>query len=778
VRTHKQGELVRVALRRHGIPAVSANRDSIFHSVAVDWLRAFLDAVAAPTREQNAKWLALTPLMGWSPSTLMTALSAPSDKDDGDTIQARRDWEELRQRLVSWADRWARLGVFRVFAEFAEMYGVFPRLVGGETGERGATDLRHLLELCHVEERRTRSGPRALAQWLERVAAEEAEEEGELVQRLESDAESVQIVTVHACKGLQYPIALVPFAWGTDTTVRDTVGPLRYERRGEGEPPRTVVNLEVQGSATRKAAKDAATAERRREDMRLLYVALTRAKHHTVVWTSATAAKVPGAIHRLLGQRKDVDDAEVLDGLTADPTSGVGWALENAPTAVTDRWTQGDSSHDSEGELTAATWPADRRLGANWMVTSFSALSAGKGGDVVGSRGPDAATVAGEHEGDRDDAGTGPADHSAAIDSTIDPRPWVTADPGLLDVVPSRELPGGTRNGLWLHAVFEHLDFHGEAGTTGRGKRGETAEAVVKEQATARGITKEEHIALVGELLPRWLDTPLDVPLPPGGPGPLPAGFSLRQLEVGDRLDELDFDLRLGDGTRWTPSRRTGPGDYTGRINPKAIRLALEAALDDAAFGGRSWLAGLLSTPGQNGEERRLLPAIAGLMTGSIDLAFRVGGTGADARYYIADYKSNVIRGSDDFRAELAKIALEHDANDDRWKLRRVSYTRPLLTWAMAHAAYPLQALVYTVALHRLLRQRLGSAYRYDTHIGGHFYLFLRGMEGRRRGFDGLPLGVYGDRWPARTVLGLDAALLGGDLDAVEAAMNAHGVRA
>jgi len=96
-----------------------------------------------------------------------------------------------------------------------------------------------------------------------------------------------------------------------------------------------------------------------------------------------------------------------------------------------------------------------------------------------------------------------------------------------------------------------------------------------------------------------------------------------------------------------------------------------------------------------------------------------------------------------------------------------------MMAWGMSHAAYHLQALVYTVALHRLLKHRLGDDYRYERHVGGHLYLFLRGMEGPETlRPDDVPLGVWADRWPARSVVGLDAALDGGDLDEVQAAMD------
>ena len=70
-----------------------------------------------------------------------------------------------------------------------------------------------------------------------------------------------------------------------------------------------------------------------------------------------------------------------------------------------------------------------------------------------------------------------------------------------------------------------------------------------------------------------------------------------------------------------------------------------------------------------------------------------------------------------------------------------------------------MRRLLYTVALHRLLRQRLDD-YDYDRHVGGHLYLFLRGMEGAETPrHDGVALGVYPDRWPREVVEGVDAAL-------------------
>jgi exodeoxyribonuclease V beta subunit len=213
-------------------------------------------------------------------------------------------------------------------------------------------------------------------------------------------------------------------------------------------------------------------------------------------------------------------------------------------------------------------------------------------------------------------------------------------------------------------------------------------------------------------------------------------------------MDELGFDLGLGEGNRWHHREAGRPG----RVNQEGVRLALESRLGDHDWGGDGWLRAVLERAVT--KDKGVLPRIAGILTGFIDLTLRVplSDPAAGHRYFVSDYKTN-------------RIAPPHQRRDSCL----VHYTRPWMAWEMAHHGYHLQSLLYTVALHRMLRQRLPD-YGYRTHIGGHLYLFLRGMvgpESRREG--GSTLGVYSDRWPATVVLGLDAALSGRSTDHVKA---------
>ncbi|MGC1954402.1 MAG: 3'-5' exonuclease, partial [Gammaproteobacteria bacterium] len=123
----------------------------------------------------------------------------------------------------------------------------------------------------------------------------------------------------------------------------------------------------------------------------------------------------------------------------------------------------------------------------------------------------------------------------------------------------------------------------------------------------------------------------------------------------------------------------------------------------------------------------------SGFMKGFIDLVFQVG-----TRFYIADYKSNWL-GPD-----------------------QSAYARDSLSAVMLREAYYLQYLLYTVALHRYLAQRLPD-YRYDTHFGGVFYLFLRGMAPAT----GPAFGVFADRPCQKLVTTLDRYLSAGTVAGV-----------
>jgi exodeoxyribonuclease V beta subunit len=203
---------------------------------------------------------------------------------------------------------------------------------------------------------------------------------------------------------------------------------------------------------------------------------------------------------------------------------------------------------------------------------------------------------------------------------------------------------------------------------------------------------------LAARLLPA-LQTPL---------GSLTGGRTLAGIPQGDRLAELTFELPLAGGDR--------PRDINPTISGIAHLLRRHLPPDDPFVS----YPDLLDLPGLRGQVLR------GYLTGSIDAVLRLS-EDAGPRYVVVDYKTNW---------------LGRFGPDGAMPLTAWDYRSEALTTAMLHAHYPLQALLYLVALHRYLCWRQPS-YDPASHLGGALYLFIRGMCGPSTPvIAGVPTGV------------------------------------
>lgn len=731
----------RRALARVGVPAVAASKGSVFDAEVATWLAAWLDAVAGRGRDRSARAAVVTPLFGWSAEELAWALAVADRGDDAraEALAAEvhlRDWDAWTSRLDAAAERWPRHGFARTFDREATDLRVLPRVLASPAGERHATDLRHLFELLHAEERARRAGPGALAAWLRAQAGAERDE---TVQRLESDARAVQIETVHASKGLEYPVVLLPFAWaarsGEDRGKPFVVRGPANECSGAA-PGGAVLHVEMLGSPARAEARARLADEERREALRKTYVALTRAKHRTIAWlgpvgkggTRMSATALGRLVFRDPARPGFDDDAmpylsgkdgegwaeaeRRLEALTARSAGAIAWSAEDAQRGVPRRWRPPAQTRIPPR---AAAWPAEREvIESPFVVTSYSGLVAQADRDEKLAREVTASS------------GRPRSGHSDREGSRAS-RPALATFPDL----PRLSLGGGTRYGTTVHAVLEQLDF-----TTARAKDGRPLAELVALAAERTGLAGEP--ALAAELvarLPAVLATPLDGAHAARAPV-LPPGLSLREIARADRFDEVAFDLRLGDGARFRraaarASSRGALDAIDGCVDPSRLLAALLAAREACDGGIGVWLDEQLT---RHRAGRPLVGSVAGILTGSIDLVFRA----ADGRYFLADYKTNRVDTSAPGHYAAAWLELE-----------------------MADAGYPLQALLYTLALHRHLRSRL-RGYEYDRHVGGYLYLFLRGMAGPETPRDpdsGRCLGVFADRWPRAVVEAFDEAL-------------------
>lgn len=197
------------------------------------------------------------------------------------------------------------------------------------------------------------------------------------------------------------------------------------------------------------------------------------------------------------------------------------------------------------------------------------------------------------------------------------------------------------------------------------------------------------------------------------------AGYAADWLPVLQRLvdDVLDCPLD-GDALRL---RALAPAERGAELAFEFPLAALEAPRLNALLAAHDPLA--------RAAPPLAFPVVRGMLSGFIDLVFTYRG-----RYYVADYKSNHLGDS------LA------------------DYAPGCLAVSIAEHRYDLQYVIYTLALTRLLRQRLGTGFDYERHVGGVYYLYLRGM----RAADGARHGVWHARPPRELITALDA-LFGGE---------------
>lgn len=430
VRTHRQGQAIQAALRTLGIHSVQHAQQDVFLSPESEELERLLHAVREPQREDRVFAVLAGDLVAMPGEEIFSLAD-----DDSRIAHHLGQFQTLHQL-------WQQQGFMRMFRHFLQQQRVVPRLLGCTGGERSLTNLLHLAELVHQQERETAPGMGPLVAWLGQMRQGPGSRDEERQQRLESDAALVQIVTIHRSKGLQYPLVFCPFVW--DGGVR---------RIGEGEACRfhdpeqdyrAVVDL---GSEQWERARTLARNEALAESLRLLYVALTRAEQRCyITWGDVNGAgesPLAWLLHppadisqgdlpaQMASHFKSLDETALKARLQqwADQAEGqiqVGECpveSEPGPTDMSGRG--GQHPPHAAASLRAAVF--SRRLQRRVAVTSFSALTAG-------------------HE--RFDR----PDH----DQVLAPAAVVTSEPGIADRF---TFPRGANPGSCLHGIFEQLDF-------------------------------------------------------------------------------------------------------------------------------------------------------------------------------------------------------------------------------------------------------------------------------------------------------------------------------
>ncbi len=665
VRTHRNAWLIQSALEELGIPAVISGSGSVFGTLAAaDWL-ALLEALEQPSHPARARAAALTSLLGWSATELAGATES--------------QLEVLHQRLHAWARTLREHGVSTLAESILDGERTAARLLTLVGGERRLTDLEHVAQLLGAAAGAEQFGVAALTGWL-RQRIDAADREGsndERTRRLDSDADAVQVLTFHRSKGLEFPVVYCPFLWDAGR-LADERQPVYFH----DEQARRAIDVGLAGDDY-SAHVQQHNVEERGEELRLAYVALTRARHQAVIWWVSAWYARDSPLGRLLfaqdvegnvawqgTRRPREDDAlarfEQIAALAPEAVS-----VEPARLGKPAHWSPG---LDADAVLERARF--DRRIDTAWRRTSYSALTAAAHDAIVASE-PEQAGV------------------------TDEPAIAIAPTPSEL---PLSQMASGPQLGTLIHEALQQLDF--SAGDL-TGELRAWLQSAVAHRPELLGCAPQ----LAAEGLSLALATPLGGEL---------GGLSLAGVDRADRLDELGFELPLAGGD--DPVQAAGLADVAGLLD------ALLPADDPVAGYAERLRDPVLAT------------ALRGYLNGSIDLVLRVRGidpTHPRDRYAIIDYKTNWLAPAGE------PLAAAH-------------YAAPQLRIEMQRSHYVLQALLYSVALHRYLRWRL-AAYDPETDLAGVRYLFLRGMLGP----DQPDFGVFSWHPPARLVVALSDLLAG-----------------
>jgi exodeoxyribonuclease V beta subunit len=692
VTRNAHADAVQRTLLDAGIPAVVDADGNVLDSPAAEQVRMLLAALGRPSDPALVRAYALSWFEGREAAWLV-------ESDDQELMA-------LESRLTGWVELLARYPVADVLARIWLDTAVVRRVLGRRDGDRNLTDLDHLAELLHDGAPRGGATVAGLTAILENPAEKpgDTEHPGSVAaRRIESELAAVQVMTIHKAKGLEFPIVCLPTLWhvpqdGLVMYAEDDGGGAHDVEQGS-EPAKLgaghwVLDVSDGGpwpdeiEAGRRVQM--ARAEEIGEQLRLFYVAATRAQHLNVVWWVRTRSSPKSALARFLFGREGgaltpaclrqesiaiPDDDDLLDQLA--PLVGasrgtIGVVPVTGPIASPARPAAGQHQTSADGLVIAQPGrllELDRSV-HRWSFSSISQHGSDSAADAHDASGSDRGA---SDEGASGESGFVPANDPKRNFVPAVPDPYV---PGHLTW-----LPGGTEFGTMVHGVLEQCDFASDELEADLGR-------AIDRQLSHRTVyltprLPDGHEAVSARsLLIDGLSDAVRTPL-----GPQFDGWPLTGLAAGDRLNEVSFDLRLAGGAR-RPSLR-GIGALT----------AAHLTADDPMA---SWAIAVA--------EGAPTLDLVGYLTGSIDLVARVHTEDGD-RYVVADYKTN----------QLTRRGSVPEASD---------YGPRSLAAAMVAHDYPLQALLYSVALHRYLRWRLRD-YAPERHLGGVTYLFVRGMHGR-----------------------------------------------
>ena len=330
---------IKSRLERMNIPSVMSSRQSVFESDEAGWLRLLFSAFAAPSDPCAAAGILLTPLCSW------TIADADQLQKDNDRL------EQIMLRFQTYHRLCRRHGIIRACSAFMNDFNTAATMLHRITGQRELTNIYHLLELAHIHEQQSGCGLVGVLLWLQRqmqITETAAGEDAEI--RLESDDQAVRILTIHASKGLQFPIV---FCFDFPSMRRTQEVVMLHDRNKQ-----RVMHV---GMDTDPLDQARAEQEVFSEEIRMFYVAVTRARYLSYVnYWNPPGKKLSKTVHEYIVK-------PVIHGLEETPLE---WFQVRDITDVPSR----GKVPTRETAHTGTVRRFSTRVDGRWMVTSFSAL--------------------------------------------------------------------------------------------------------------------------------------------------------------------------------------------------------------------------------------------------------------------------------------------------------------------------------------------------------------------------------------------------------------------
>ncbi len=619
VKTGRQAIKIKKALATRGISSALILRESVFCSEQAREINCLLDTLIDSGNNKKLYSLLATDLFCWRADEIYNLQNN------------NQQLIKLLEQIKKYHRMWKKSGILAMFFEVLTDQKSLDKNILDSFGTRKITNWLHIVELLQAKASQHGSFTQVV-NWLQdqryQAVNNHSNEAEEHQLRLESDSDLVRIVTVHKSKGLEYPIVFLPFMWSVPSQRKL---PDSYSYHDDEGYKHVMLMDESQRTRWHK--------ENLAEEMRLLYVAMTRAKFRCYLAWGHISGAANSAVANCLYEniRLQSEFPKKFDGISEtdflEPFNQLNCGEELVHIKFNNEKISDDIivlSNGKKDEFQAAL-KISRSIKQDWQVSSYSKI-----------------VSTAKHK-----------QHNPLVNIE---RTHLSILDKNMESLTRFNFPKGAKPGNFLHDILEHQIFN---------------QPIDQNNLEKRCLQYGYELKWL-PCLTEWLVDILKADID---------GFSLSELMEENKLSEMEFLIA------------------TNKVRSKELNYLLQKNhyLKD----------------GQNFESL----SIKGYLTGFIDLVFKRNG-----QYFVADYKSNYLGPS------------------------RIDYSKENCGEAMLNHNYHLQYLIYTLALHRYLKNKI-KKYNYDKDIGGVYYLFLRGLSSTES--DGL--GVYYHKPSAELIEQLDS---------------------